>query len=387
MALLKKKTKTNQTKQKFLRGSRGQFSQKAPPGRRRQKNDRLLTIIIIVVSLAGIFYFGGRAILENSKKNGENPFEYNIEYFKKSGAAMLHYDEVKQVKINLPKVYGIAVGPEDRLYVSGDNSVLIFDKKGGFLSTIKTAGTVYCLAVDRNGDVYLGKKDRIEVYDGSGAAKARWESLGEDAIITSIAISRQSVFVADAGSRVVLRFDKSGKLQGRIGEKNEAKDIPGFVIPSPYFDTAVDPDGFLWVVNPGHHSLENYTEAGDFRASWGKSSLAAAGFCGCCNPTHIAILEDGSFVTGEKGIARVKVYNRLGEFVSLVAGPDRFVEGVVGLDLAVDSAGRIYVLDPAKKTVRIFRKNKLLPRSGLIEVFGGVGTFFQKGSDPPEVKI
>jgi hypothetical protein len=69
-------------------------------------------------------------------------------------------------------------------------------------------------------------------------------------------------------------------------------------------------------------------------------------------------LEDDSFVTSEKGIARVKIYNRIGNLVSVVAAADLFIEGTVGLDLAVDSAQRIYVLDPMQKAVRIFAKKK-----------------------------
>jgi hypothetical protein len=40
-----------------------------------------------------------------------------------------------------------------------------------------------------------------------------------------------------------------------------------------------------------------------------------------------------------------------------VAGSDRFDEGTVGLDLALDSAQRILVLDPARRAVRIFVKD------------------------------
>ncbi len=318
------------------------------------KNNRLLTGIIIIVSMAGILYFGIRAISENSKKDGENPFEYNIENFKKSEKNLIHYSEVQQININSPNAYGISVGPEDKIYVSGDDSVLILNRDGSTHSSIKTPGAAYCLSVDENQDLYLGMRDHVEVYDTKGVKKAQWESLGERAIITSIAISKENVFVADAGNHIVWKFNKSGRKQARIGEKNKAKDIPGFVIPSPYFDVAVDPDGFLWVVNPGRHSLENYTKEGNLRTSWGEYSMKVEGFCGCCNPTHITILDDGSFVTSEKGIARVKIYNRLGRFVSIVAAPDLFKEGTVGLDLATDSSGSIYVLDPVKKAVRIF---------------------------------
>lgn len=324
----------------------------------KKKKDRLATWVIITVSVAGILYFGYQAISESSKRNQENPFEYNIENFKKSGAALIHYSEVKHIQIDLQNVYGIAVGPDDNIYVSGENSVLILNRDGSFQSTLSTGGPVHTLSVDENRDLYLGMDDHVEVYDRKGAKKAHWESLGEDAIITSIALSKKNVFIADAGNHIVWKFDKSGNRLKRIGEKNEAKDIPGFVIPSPFFDVAIDPDGFLWVANTGRHSLENYTEEGGLRSSWGKFSMEIEGFCGCCNPSHFIILEDGSFVTSEKGIARVKVYNRLGNVVSVVAGPDQFAEGTVGLDLARDSSQRIYVLDPQKKAVRIFAKKK-----------------------------
>lgn len=321
------------------------------------KNDRLLAGIIIAVSVAGILYFGIQAILENSKKSQENPFEYNIENFKKSDSSLFHYFEVQQIPVELPHIYGITIDSDDKIFVSGDSSVLVFDKEGKIESTIKMGKAVHCLAFDANGDLYLGIIDHIEVSNEKGTKKSQWESLGENSIITSIAISNQHVFIADAGNRIVWQFDKNGNLQGRIGEKNEAKDIPGFIIPSPYFDVAIDSDGFLWAANTGRHSLENYTVDGDFRSSWGEYSMRIDGFCGCCNPSHFFIMEDGSFVTSEKGIPRVKIYNRLGNLVSIVAGPDQFDEGTVGLDLAKDSLQRIYVLDPRRKMVRIFGKN------------------------------
>ena len=324
----------------------------------KKNKNRIATWVIITVSVAGFFYFVYQAISEGSKKNQENPFEYNIENFKKSGAGLIHYSEVKHIQIDLQNVYGISVGPDDNIYVSGDNSVLILNGDGSIQSTLSTDGPVHALSVDENRDLYLSMDDHVEVYDRKGAKKARWESLGEDAIITSLALSKKNVFIADAGNRIVWKFDKSGNRLKRIGEKNEAKDIPGFVIPSPYFDVAIDPDGFLWAANTGRHSLENYTEEGDLRSSWGEFSMEIEGFCGCCNPSHLVILDDGSFVTSEKGIVRVKVSNRLGNVVSVVAGPDQFAEGAVGLDLAKDSSQRIYVLDPQKKAVRIFAKNK-----------------------------
>jgi hypothetical protein len=72
----------------------------------------------------------------------------------------------------------------------------------------------------------------------------------------------------------------------------------------------------------------------------------------------MAIMDDGAFVTSEKGIERVKIHEPTGEFRCVVAKPNDFKEGTKGLDLAVDSRQRILILDPVKKMVRIYVKNK-----------------------------
>ncbi len=84
--------------------------------------------------------------------------------------------------------------------------------------------------------------------------------------------------------------------------------------------------------------------------------MLVEGFSGCCNPGNFAMLEDGSFVTSEKGIERVKIHHPSGEFKCVVAAPDLFEEGTIITDLAVDPNGRILVLDSRKGLVRIFEE-------------------------------
>jgi len=322
----------------------------------QKKKNRVFTRIVIAVAILGIFYFGYRAISDVMSGKEENPFEYNIEYFKQSDTTLHHYVQSSQIEINMSQLYGLAIGPHDYLYVSGDHNIYIFDQNGSIHTKLECNAPVRTLYIDKNKDIFAAKSDHIEIYDNVGSQIARWDTLGQKALITSLTVGEEYVFVADAGNHIVWKFNRKGDLLGKIGEKDETRDIPGFIIPSPYFDLAIDPDGYLWVVNPGRHSLENYTNDGDLRSSWGNPSITMEGFCGCCNPTHIAFLNDGSFVTSEKGIARVKVYNRVGNLVSVVALPEQFIEGTEGLDLAVDSRNQIYVLDPKQKTIRIYRK-------------------------------
>ncbi len=318
--------------------------------------DRYLGAGIIGLAIFGILFFGIRAMVENNRRGAVNPFDYDLTRFTQVDDSLRHYDERQSIAIAGDHLYGLALGPDNRIYVAVDNSIQVYGAAAALEKTIALSEPARCLSVDAARDIYLGVADHLELYAFEGKKKAQWAAPSERALFTSIALSEDFVFVADAGNQLIWKYDKNGEVLAEIGREDAQRDIPGFLIPSPYFDVALDPDGFLWAANTGRHSLENYTYEGDFRSFWGGYSMEIEGFCGCCNPTHIAVTRDGNFITSEKGIARVKVYNRIGELISVVAGPESFSEGTVGLDLAVDERNTIYVLDPKKKAVRIFGK-------------------------------
>ena len=324
---------------------------------KNKKTDKILTASIIIVAVAGVLYFGLSAIKDDGRRNQDNPFEYKLDLFEQSGHETVAYQEMLTVGLDLVRPFALALDAHDNLYVTGDRLLLLFDAHENLKARVPTERLVSALAVDANGDIYCAAGEYIEVLDSIGVKRAQWQNLGVDAILTSIAVGENDVYLADAGQLVVWHFSKAGDLLGEIGKKDAARDIPGFVIPSPYFDVFLDPDGFLWAVNTGMHQFENFNFDGSMRSFWGKAAMTVDGFSGCCNPSHAATLQDGSFVTAEKGIPRVKIYNRAGEFVCLVAASDQFDKGTVGLDLAVDSNGRIFVLDSKRNQVRIFEKS------------------------------
>jgi len=322
--------------------------------------DRLLTACIVILSVAGVLYFGIRAIMDQTPEERKNPFEYDMSAFKKAPTGKLAYSQVQSIPAPLEKLTGLGRGHDGFLYVSGDKSISKFNPKGTLVKTFAIDGIAYCLALDAQNRIYLGMGDHVEVHDSTGERIAQWETLGPNAIITSIAISDSAVYLADAGQLRVWKFTTSGSLLGTIGRKDPSKGVPGYVIPSPYFDVAIGTDGSLWAANTGRHSLENYTPTGALRTAWGTYGVEIDEFCGCCNPSHFAILNDGSFVTSEKGVPRVKRYDPQGQFIGLVAGTDQFQADTVGLDLAVDTSGQIYVLDPVQKAVRVFAETQAI---------------------------
>ena len=296
--------------------------------------------------------------------------EYSYEIDLSIDPNLIIYEEsAEPINTGFGSTQAIALDSQGSIYVAGDKSVRIFAESDVLLDEILLPGVPRSLTVANDGKIYVGIQNYIAVYSRQGKQLASWESLGDRALITSIAVKNDDVFVADAGNRIVLHYDTNGNLLNRIGDKDIDRNIPGFVIPSPYFDLVMRRDELLRVVNPGLRRIEAYTFDGDFEFSWGKSSMSVEGFCGCCNPINIAVLGDDSFVTSEKGLGRIKLYDPEGAFVGVVAGPEQL--GVTahvcttpeqcqsgGFDVAVDAQDRIFILDTVKNVVKIFTRKK-----------------------------
>ncbi len=319
-------------------------------------NRKLINIVLIVMAVAIVIIIGRDFIGKKAGKPIENPYEYNIDEFRKVDSTQILYSEKLHFPVKANSWGGIAVA-DSTIIVATDNHLMKFTYTGKLISSKETIDTATCVAVGSNREVWIGMRHYVVMYDANGKLIKRWNSFGDNSVITSLAVSVESVYVADAGNRVVYQCNTNGQLEQKIGEKDEHKGIPGFVIPSPYFDVALDDRGFLWAANTGRHSFENYAQDGSLRTSWGVASFKIEGFSGCCNPAHFAMMDDNSFVTSEKGMPRIKLYNQHGQFVGVVAAPGSF-SGSLAPDIAVDKQHRVIALDFERQQVRIFERKK-----------------------------
>ena len=278
------------------------------------------------------------------------------------------YEEIGRIAGCKTPSRHLEIGPDDRLYLATGNAVLVMTQAGLRERELTLDAPVRCVAVAGDGTTFVGLRDKIVGFDAHGNRISTWEAPGKRSWLTGLAVGENDLFAADAGNRVILRFDRAGQFLGRIGEKNAERDIAGFVIPSPYFSVKIHPDGLLRVNNPGRHRVEAYTFEGEFEGAWGKASAAMDGFCGCCNPIRVAPLPDGRMITCEKGLPRVKLYSVTGEFETVVAATSAFPENakvgagerdadaaLAGLTAAVDSRGRIAILDHVTGEIRILQ--------------------------------
>ena len=234
------------------------------------KTNFLIGIIITVAIVIALVIVLRTAMTTDKKTTIGNVFIYDIKEFSKTDPNLIKYKEISKIKTGLQNPYAIAIDSSDHIYVTGDKSIKIFDAQGNVLSEIKLNDSPQCLTISSDGSIYIGMKEHIEVYNPTGKLVKKWNSLGQNVVITAIAVSGDDVFIADAGRKIVLRYDVSGKPKATIGKRNPDKGIPGFVIPSPYFDLAVAPDGLLKVVNPGLHKIETYTFDGDLEFVMGR---------------------------------------------------------------------------------------------------------------------
>lgn len=272
------------------------------------------------------------AVIENSKK----------------------YRQLLRFDTGLTHANGIALDQAGNIYISAEKSLARFDATGKQEVKIKLPESAYALAVSANQEIFLAMRDHIVYYPTINSAPVIWPSSGKRAVYTGVAIGDNSLWVADAGNRVVWHFNMQGKEITALGREKGGKSR--LIIPSYHLDVILSKNGAPIVNNPGKRLVEQYSVAGKLLSSWGESSNELFGFSGCCNPTDIALLPNGNVVTSEKGLLRVKEYNPQGKLQALVAQGKVFSSSTASLDLVTDAAGDIYVLQRESNVVQKFSK-------------------------------
>jgi sugar lactone lactonase YvrE len=288
-------------------------------------------------------------------------YKLDLKPFTKVDDKDVAFRQTARFALSVEEPSALAVADNGTVYVAGKDTVLLLDAEGRETARLALLGTPDAMALAPDGKILLGMRNHVRVLDATGKSVADWKDLSERGYITSIAADEKDVFVADAGNRVVLRYDYNGNVLNEMGQRDPKREFEGFVVPSPYFDLAFDASGLLWVVNPGRHGLENHRPTGELVSSWYKPGMDLYSFCGCCNPTHIAFRGDGSVVTAEKGINRVKVYAPDNTLIGVVATPDDLKapsdendSHSPVKDLAVDKKDRVLILVGPMKAILVY---------------------------------
>jgi hypothetical protein len=327
----------------------------------------IIVVILLACLTALILLFS--IDTRGEKGSGLSPqFQYDTSTLKSDrNVPILYKESSPPITIQLTHPRAVALTFDHQIAIAGDQAVTLYSPQGRLLRKLTFDTEPYCLSTAEPNLWYIGFKDHIRVISPNGTLLARWQNLDSQAVLTALAVDLQNIYAADAGNRIIIRYNRAGTIINHIGAKDPNRNIPGFVLPSPYFDIALADDGLLRAVNPGRHRIEAYTPDGDLEFFWGQFSSKIEGFCGCCNPVNFAILPDEQgFITCEKGLPRVKQYDIEGNFLGLVAPVAQFTRHqnqrtgrgsnfhFGNLDVAVSPQNHIYILDPESRQVRIF---------------------------------
>jgi|WetSurMetagenome_2_1015567.scaffolds.fasta_scaffold18229_4 hypothetical protein len=319
-----------------------------------------------VALLLAAVYLIARDLFHSSLTLTETPCcGDDLTTIKKVDSSLVGYNKIRIIPTGLKNLSGIAVNEEGKIYVCGNAQINVFDSAGLKTNRLDIDTIADCIAINGS-DIYLGVGAGILHYNLSGSKIAFWKPSDFRGQITSIAVNGNFVYAADAVKKRVLKYTPEGKLVLEIGKKDSTTGATGFILPSSYFDIAFGSFNDLWIANTGRLRIENYTTNGHFQSSWGISSFSNNGFGGCCNPAHFTILPDGSFVTYEKGVDKIKLFDPTGRFLCIVAGAGSFKGNAdfqlgnnhLVKDIASGTDGTVYVLD-AYNQINIFRKKNL----------------------------
>jgi sugar lactone lactonase YvrE len=305
-----------------------------------------LVFVLVVIVSCGVVWIRAQRVGADRQGLGHS-FDFDVSEHMTIDPALMTYEELDPIAIELDHVSALATGPGNQIVVGGDQTLLVLSENGTEQSRIPLDGTPRGLAVDAaSGTIYMSMEDHIEVFDATGKRLAVWAASSEDAQPASIVLRGKDLFVSELTHARVLHYDTQGQPMGVI---------QGLVVfSSPNIGLGLDPQQRLWVANPGARELRRYDNNGVIADSWQKPGRGVDSFSGCCNPVDIAVRADGAIVTAEKNIVRVKVVSPTGDLIGVVAGPSSFDASISKLDIALDGAGRVLILDPVRKAVRIF---------------------------------
>ena len=299
----------------------------------------ILSVLIVLVFIGYIIYDSTRPAGSAKNEDQNSQIQQIPDAWKISN----------EFKVNEGLLKAVSVSPAGRIYLGGDSFVSCYDIDLKRIWSTKTSSPVTSLS--NFGDtVFASTAEQILVMNPTGKILNEWGPFEDSCMITSVSSNRNFVAFADAGNKMVFILDKGGEVKKMIGQNSRH-----FVIPSPFFDVALDNDNNIYVANTGEHRIETYSIDGVFKSQFGEAGTAPGAFCGCCAPPHFALIPEG-YVTAEKGINRIKILNKQGEFVEFVNSKNNFIKSVP-LDLASADGKTIYGAYPADSKLYIFNRN------------------------------
>ena len=204
------------------------------------------------------------------------------------------------LKHNIEDPISFCLDSDGDFVIGSKNSIDTISQAGVLKNSIKTEQPVTALFASDEG-LYAAVGATIYFLDSTNEMNV-FTDLGSSSIIKSIRKYGDTVYISDAGNKLLYTYSTQGKLI-RI-YSFEAP--PALQIVSPWFDFVVMKDASFWITNPGNHQIDLYSKDGNFLKSIPESEDPKM-FEGCCNPLLLEQVADNRLAAWTKGVKQVKI--------------------------------------------------------------------------------
>ena len=216
------------------------------------------------------------------------------------------------------------------------------------------------VAVDSTDHVYVFQRQGPAVlrFDRSGQIQGVWQRRdGIPADAHHIHVGPDdTVYLTDRDSHQVLLYDTRGNLLSSLGTRDKAAMQAPFNHPA---DVCVAPSGDLYVADGyGNSSVHRFSAAGDYITSFGSPGSGPGQFR---VPHSIRVSGDGRVYVADRENHRVQVFTPEGEFLS------QWTDFKCPMGLHIDANQVVYVTDQIPRISMYTLDGELLARGRTFE--------------------
>ncbi len=251
-----------------------------------------------------------------------------------------------------------------RICAAADN-IEVFQYK----NNMEKLGTLTGITINGNQAIYITAKrnemnkmyESIYRFDIDGMEKNVFGGkagfgAGQFGDISGLFVNKNGLlYVVDRDNNCIQRLDGSGKFKDLLSKysfENERFNSP--------VDMTFDSNGNMFVVDKNNHRIQKFDKNGNFITNWGgKSSLLELGKFD--SPSGIAVERgnDSRVFVVDCDNNRIQRFENNGDCIdSLGAQGDSDGKFYSPQDIAIDSAGNIFVVDSANERIQVFNKDK-----------------------------
>ena len=359
-----------------------------------------ISFLAIILGVLAIHYL---PYLSQSKSR-YYPAAWRLNSYKRIPADKIGFEMQYAVSVpfELPRCF--CIDSSGRICIGGDTKIVAVDSEGEKLWSYNLENEPKVLLIPETGQVFancliVGYNDSMEVFRATEEGYFEpvpffaWKLPGGTPFLRSIISTDDSLYLADAGEKLAYRLDEKGHILGMIKNENEAEiENPGQESEQVFsgfgklnlqnLSVVISPvDQLLYITNPARHRIEAFTKDAVWKKEsiWGTQSDYFDGFCGISNPSGLAVMKNGNFVTAEMFIPRVKMFDPNGNFLTVVAATDDLEKPPLNvknipkgaeikqrtqigdenpIQIAITPEQNIAVLDPTYRVLRFYAEKE-----------------------------